>query len=370
MKTIMGEKQVMNYFILILLMSVFVTACGQSSGSVAPTQTNAVEKPQETANPQPEQSKQDQPKPAEVKLTKLLVGYDGFSMDAAPLNYTFQKGIFEKYGLDVELVYIAGGSALTQALVGGNFDIAQNGYAPGTQAITSGADLVFVGGITNKLAFQFIVKPEITNAEQLKGKKIAISRFGSLTDVASRKVLDSLGIKHDEVIILQTGGTAERGAALMNGQVDATLEQHPQTDTLTAEGFKVLVELKDVAADYPNSAYVVTRDFLEKHPDQIKNYLMAMTEGIYEYKKNRDEAIKITAEFFKMEDVKALEPTYDFYTKEIFPDIPEPTLEGLKLVLEDVVKTKPEAASIKVEDIIDLTAIDELKKEGFFDKFK
>src|SRR5207302_9857816 len=118
-------------------------------------------------------------------LTKLRVAYDGFSMTSGPLIYADKQGLFKKFGLDVTPVFIDGGSTLTQAVVGGSVDIAQNGYTPAVSAAVASADIVIIGGISNKLPYQLVVKNAITSASQLKGQSIAISRYGSSTDAAA-----------------------------------------------------------------------------------------------------------------------------------------------------------------------------------------
>ena len=100
----------------------------------------------------------------------MRVAYDGFSMTSAPLIYADKQGIFKKFGLDVTPIFVEGGSMLTQAVVGGSVDIAQNGYTPALAAAVQGADIVFIGGISNKLPFQLVVKTSITSAAQLKGQ--------------------------------------------------------------------------------------------------------------------------------------------------------------------------------------------------------
>ena len=117
--------------------------------------------------------------PAPQKLIPLKVAYDGYSMTTAPMNYAVQKGIFRKHGLDVTITYVDAGTTLTQAVVGGSVGIAQNGYTPAAAAAVQGADIVFIGGISNQLPFQLVVKDNIRSAADLKGKKIAISRIGS-----------------------------------------------------------------------------------------------------------------------------------------------------------------------------------------------
>src|SRR5919201_3026979 len=143
---------------------------------------------------------------AQESLTKVRVAYDGFSMTSAPMIYADKLGIFKKFGLDVTPTFVEGGSTLTQAVVGGSVDIAQNGYTPAASAAVQGADIVFIGGLFNKLPFQLVVKSSITEAALLKGQAIAISRYGSSTDQAAEFALKALGLNRDQVKILQLGG--------------------------------------------------------------------------------------------------------------------------------------------------------------------
>ena len=134
-------------------------------------------------------------------LTKLRVAYDGYAMTSAPLYYAEHEGIFKKFGLDVTPAFVEGGSLLTQAVVGGSIDIAQNGYTPATGAAVQGADIAIIGGISNKLPFQLVVRASIEGAADLKGQSIAISRYGSSTDTAADFALKHLGLTHNDVIV-------------------------------------------------------------------------------------------------------------------------------------------------------------------------
>lgn len=301
-------------------------------------------------------------------LTKVKMAYDGFSMTSAPLYYAYRTGIFKKYGLDVTPTFIQGGSTLTHAVVGGSVEMAQNGYTPAAAAAVQGGDIVFIGGISNKLPFQLVVKSSIQSAQQLKGQKIAISKYGSSTDTAAELALAHLGLKRSDANILQVGGEATRVAAAMSGQVAATMEQYPMTAKLEQNGFHVLVDLTGIAGDYPNTAYVTTRAYLKDHPDIVKKFLMVISEGIHGYKTNPDKAIKLTEEFFKSDDFASTQAAYKFYTQKVYPDIPRPSLKGLALVLKQLSETLPRAASMKPEQLIDTTQLDELEREGFFAK--
>jgi len=194
-------------------------------------------------------------------LTKVRVAFDGFSMTSAPLYYATQKGLFRQFGLDITPVFVEGGSTLTHALVGGSIDIAQNGYTPVAAAAVQGADIAFIGGISNKLPFQLVVKSSITSGQQLKGQAIAISRYGSSTDTAAEFALSHLGLTRNDVKILQLGGPATRIAATLSGQIAGTMEQYPDTAELAGHGFHVLVDLTDIAGDYPNTSYLTSRAY-------------------------------------------------------------------------------------------------------------
>ena len=150
---------------------------------------------------------------------------------------------------------------LTQAVVGGSVDIAQNGYTPALSAAVQGADVVIIGGISNKLPFQLVVKTSITRPDQLKGQSVAISRYGSSTDTAADFALAHLKLTRTDVKVLQLGGAATRIAAAMSGQIAGTMEQYPDTAELSRHGFHVMVDVTDIAGDYPNTSYVTSRSF-------------------------------------------------------------------------------------------------------------
>lgn len=299
------------------------------------------------------------------QLTKVRVAYDGFSMTSAPMIYADKQGIFKKFGLDVTPVFVEGGSTLTQAVVGGSIDIAQNGYTPATAAAVQGADIVFIGGTSNKLPFQLVVKTSIKTAEQLKGQAIAISRYGSSTDQAADFALKHLGLTRNDVKILQLGGPTTRIAAAMSGQIGGTMEQYPDTAEVTRHGFHVLVDVTEVAGDYPNTSYVTSRTYLKKNPDVVKRFFMAMATAVHEYKRNPDLAIALTQKFLEVKSDANVRAAYDAYIK-VFPDDLRPSLKGIDLVLKELGKKEAKAGMFKPEQLVDSAVLDELEREGFF----
>ena len=139
-------------------------------------------------------------------LVKVRMAYDGYSMTSAPLQYAVQQGVFKRFGLDITPTFIEGGSMLTQAIVGGSLDIAQNGYTPATAAAVQGADIVIIAGIANTLPYQLVVKTGINSAADLKGKTVGISRYGSSTDAAAEFALKQFWRNFDRGGFCEVGG--------------------------------------------------------------------------------------------------------------------------------------------------------------------
>lgn len=301
------------------------------------------------------------------QLTKVRVAYDGYSMTSGPLIYAEKQGIYKKFGLDITPVFVEAGSTLTGAVVGGSVDIAQNGYTSSMAAAVAGANIVIIGGISNKLPFQLVTKDTIKGAAQLKGQAIAISRYGSSTDQAADFALKHLKLDRADVKILQLGGPATRVAAAMSGQVGGTMEQYPDTAGLTRQGFHVLVDVTHIAGDYPNTSYVTNRPYLKNNPDVVKRFMMAMATAVHEYKTNPEIAIPLTQAFLKVKETADTKAAYEAYVK-IYPDDLRPSLAGMQLVLDEIALKVPKAKSMKPEQLVDTSILDALQKEGFFAK--
>lgn len=303
-------------------------------------------------------------------LIPVRVAYDGFTMTAAPMQYALKEGIFEKHGLNVDLMFVEGGSVLTQALVGGSVDIVQNGYAPVITAAVAGADVVVIGGIANTLPMMLVVDGTIKTADDLRGKAIAISRYGSSTDVAARMALDALGLTTNDVNILQLGGEGTRLAAYMSGQVNGIMVQLPGAQDLLDEGATLLVDVGQIATDYPNTSYATTRGFLKDNPETVKRFYKAMADALHQYKANPDTALAITAEFMQTEPRPNLKMAVEYYASNVFQMDLLPSVSGMQVVLDELGTTMPEALKVDPATLVDTSVLDALHQEGFFETLK
>jgi len=225
--------------------------------------------------------------------------------------------------------------------------------------------VVIVGGISNKLPFQLVVKTSITRPDQLKGQSVAISRYGSSTDTAADFALAHLKLTRTDVKVLQLGGAATRIAAAMSGQIAGTMEQYPDTAELSRHGFHVLVDVTDIAGDYPNTSYATTRSFLKSRPEVVKKFLMAMATAVHEYKANPAVAVPLSQKFLDVKDAENAKAAYDAYVK-VYPDDLKASLPGVGLVLKEIAKRESKAAAMKPEQFVDMGILDALAREGFF----
>ncbi len=303
--------------------------------------------------------------PTAYPTTKVTIGYDGQSISTGPMKYTLEQGVFKKYGLDVELAFVAGGSTLTAAVVGGNMPIAQNGYQPALSAMLQGAELTIVGGISNRLPFVLIAQSKFTSIQQLKGGKLGISTAGSSSDIALRALLRSAGLNdREDATIVAVGGEPERTAALQAKAIDATVLQPPGTSALERSGYKILGNAAAVL-DVPNTSYVVSKKFLKDNRDVVKRFLMAMLEGLHSYKTHPTEAIASTAKFLNASE-QDMKPAYEYYVKDIFPDDLRPSMTGIRNLLDQTLSvTVPKAKDAKAEEFVDQSLLDDLDKQGF-----
>ncbi len=350
--------------------AVLVLAGCASAAPASPTAAPPPPTATTTVAPKPAATTAAQPTsaPAAAKPpTKIVIGYDGISMTSAPSVFIKEQGYFAKYGLDVDLQLVEGGTKLTAAIVGGSVPLAQNAYSSALSAALQGADLVLIGGLSNKLPFQLVVKKELASPGALRGSgaKLAISSRGSSTDVALRAILKALGLETPkDITIVTVGGENERVAAIKAGQIDGMMAQYPVTGVLEREGYTVVGNAADVT-DIPNNATVTSHKFLKENHDLVKQYMKALIEGLHAYKTQPEKAMASTKGFMKLPDDE-LSIAYDYYTKNVYPDVPRPTMSGIQALFRDELSQSIEAAkTAKAEDFVDTSVIDELDKEGF-----
>ena len=299
---------------------------------------------------------------------KLIVGWSAIAGAQAVPWVTKEASLFEKHGLEVTLIYLDGGSKATQALMSGDVPIAQIGGNSPIAARLRGADVTIVAGIVNVLAYSLIVSPEIKKPEDLRGKKLAVSRYGSNSDYATRKILTKWGLRPDrDVAIIQIpGGQPTRLASLQNGQVAGLVAQPPVTNLARKLRLGILAEPEDFGGAYPNTPVAALGSFIRERRETMRKFTKALVEGVYVYKTQREFSKQVIAKYMRVTDPEAVEESYQFFAR-LVPPKPYPPLDGIKEALAELAERDPKAKSARPEDFADLSFVKELDESGFID---
>jgi NitT/TauT family transport system substrate-binding protein len=284
-----------------------------------------------------------------------------------------ESGIFNRHGVGAELLLIPSGTTAVQALVAGEV---QPLTATGTTAVAAtlrGADLAIVGSL-GVIDYKLVAPSRIRTPQDLKGKRVGITRFGSFTDFGSRRVLRSVGLNPDkDVVLLQTGiaGAAQRLMAMFSGTMDATLTQ---VDTISLAQIKwgkevqVLGGLKDTGYRATGGDIMAGRRYLKDKPDLTRRFLMAIAEGIHLSRTHKDIALRMLARQLKEDDPRILEAQYKSFVIDAFPTKPYPDEVTVRFSLEELQREFPGAKDRNVAQFIDASFMRAIDQSGFIDR--
>jgi len=299
---------------------------------------------------------------------KVVFGYSAIAGAQAVPWVAKEAGLFEKYGLDLTLIYLDGGSKATQAMMSGDVPIAQIGGNAPIVARLKGGDVTIIAGVINVLAYSLIVSPEIKRPEDLRGRKLAVSRYGSNSDYATRKILVKWGLRPDrDVAIIQIpGGQPTRLAALQNGQVGGLVAQPPVTNLARKLKLGILAEPDDFGSAYPNTPVAAPSRYLKERRSVAQRFMRAFVEAIYVYKTQPDFSKKVIAKYMRVSDPDAVEDSYQFFSR-LVPAKPYPPLEGIKEALLELGEKDSKARNARPESFADMSLVKELDDAGFID---
>jgi len=305
---------------------------------------------------------------AHAQLTKLKTSYSALTANMGAYWLAKDTRLFEKHGLDVDVVLIENGTITIQALIAGETDIAMGGGTVAVSSALGGSDLVSISSLESRLPYGLLAQKEIKTIDQLKGKKHAISRFGSVADLGSRLILQKFGLAPDkDVTLLQIGGTSTRLAALSKRTVDSTILTPEFFLVAKKAGFTILVDPTQYKIDFPQLEVITTRSFLKSRPDVATRYMRAILEGIHNYKSDREGSIRALSKYLRINDREALEEVYRIYY-EIYQPIPYPSPAAIQTQLTWMAEKDPRAKAAKPEQFIDGTILREIEKSGFVAK--
>ena len=277
------------------------------------------------------------------------------------------SGIFAKYGLDLELIFISGSTRGIQSLIAG--DVSFVG-AIGTAVINgrlAGGDIAIVSSLTNTLPYYIIGKPTIKSPENLKGKTAAVHIPGTSADFALRLALARAGLSYKDIRAVTVGGSPARIASVVTGQLDFTIVQDAEKISGEQAGLRVIMDLAKLKIPFQLTCTATSGKMIRENTDAVRRMVRAMAETVYYYKTRKEDVIKIMQKYTRGHSRQILEEIYASYNDLLVEDT-YPTVEGLKNTLEVQASFDPRAVRAKAEDFVDLRFVDELKKTGFVDK--
>ena len=303
---------------------------------------------------------------AAAQMTRINVGYSAISGDAMPAWIAKDAGIFEKKGLDVQLVFFTGGTTAVMALVSADTPIAQLAGPAVVNSVMAGSDAtLLVGGVTS-LNYYLLSRSEIKTPEQLKGGTVAISRFGSASDFIARYALSKIGLAPGkDVTLVQIGSTTARVDATLTGRVQATVVNPPASIIAQKRGMNVLADLPKLGLVYQHTAAATTKKYIREHPDIVRRYVKSQIEAVHRIYSDKEAAVRALARFIgRTVERDVLEKTWEnMLSESVLPKKQYPSVEGLKTILA----AEPKGKSFKPEDFFDANFVRELDKNGFTD---
>ena len=299
---------------------------------------------------------------------KVVVDYGGVSGFQSATWVAKDLKIFDKYGLDVDVILITGGARSVATLLSGSTQFGTGSATAPLLATARGSDIKIIAASYNKFPYAFIAKPEIRSPKDLRGKKISILNYGGSNDLALQLALREWGIKQQEVTVIIGGDAPTRLAALMTGSIDATILSPPQLTKAVQAGYRVLADMGDMSANFTQSSLYLKGSSLRDNRDRAKRFVKAYAEAVRVIKTDRERTSKVFATRMRIEEPEILKATYDYFAPRFsFP--PRIDMTGIRDTLRFYAEQgNPDLKNRNPEEFVDHSLMDELDKEGFFKK--
>jgi len=303
--------------------------------------------------------------PAPAQTKRIAVAYSAISATQSSFYLAKDANIFDKHGLFVDQVYVAGGSRVSQAVIAGEFTVALAGGNI-VFADLAGADIVTFGGVVNVPSFYLYVQPAIKTQEDLRGKTLGITRYGASTDFTLRFLLKKWGLEPDrDVKVIQMGGQPEILAGMQANVIHGGVLSSPGDFKAKKTGYFMLANFAKVGLDYPTTSLVSTRSTIKKDRETVKRFLMAYAEAVDRLFRDRELAMKVIGKWTRTQDRETLESSYEYATNFIErpPRLP---YKAIETILAQAAETDPRAKGRKADEFLDPSIYNELEKSGYF----
>ena len=309
-------------------------------------------------------------------LARVGQAQDRFNMSHSALTgsqailfVTRDAGIFRKYNLEPQIIYITGAPPNISALLAGSVDFVVFAGPAAITANLAGANTAVLMSFVNTMEHSIFSQRAIKNPADIKGKTIGVSRPGSSDDYGARVAVRKWGLEPDkEVFFVSVGGPPDRFLALQTGRVDAVLIQPPLTVKARKAGFNELAALADLGLDYLGTSLVTSRTVIDKKIELVRRMVTAFAEGIHFYKTNKPASLRSIAKLMKIDDAEAIEESYNAYAIKFMARVPYANPSGIEVILKDLEKTNPKARGADPRSFLETRFLKELEDSGYIAK--
>jgi NitT/TauT family transport system substrate-binding protein len=298
---------------------------------------------------------------------KIIADYGGHAGFQSATWVAKDLKIFEKHGLDVEIIMITGAARSVAALLGNSTHFSTGSATGPLAAAVRGSDIRIIAASYNKFPYAFVVKSDIRTPKDLRGKKVNILNFGGSNDLALQLALKEWGMKSSDVQVVIGGDAPTRLGALMSGRMDATILSPPHLTIAVKSGYRVLGDMGDMSANFTQSSLYVKGSALKENRDRVKRFVRAYAEAIHAIKTDRDRTMRVFASRMRVEDPDTVKSTYEYFAPR-FSLPPRVNLEGVRDTIRFYAEHNADFKNRTAEEFIDHSVLDELEKEGFFKK--
>jgi ABC-type nitrate/sulfonate/bicarbonate transport system substrate-binding protein len=301
---------------------------------------------------------------------KMRVGLSSVSATNGSIWVAEEKGLFKKYGIDTEVIVIGGGGArVVSSLLAGEVQFSVGGGDGSLRAQLRGADVVIIASTLTKGLQRWMTRPSIKSWQELKGTKVAITRFGSAGHLALQLMLRKWHLSPGDVNILQLGSSPAMLASLEKGGTDGAILTMPTFFLAEDKGFRVVGDPVNMDIYYLQNTLESSRGYLRKHRDQALRFLKGYTEGIAYFKKNKRESLEIMRKKLRIQseqerDIRYLELSYQLLATSYYNDVPYPSLKGIETVLEFIAADDPKARGADPKSFTDDSLVREIEASG------
>jgi NitT/TauT family transport system substrate-binding protein len=296
-------------------------------------------------------------------MPRIMSGYAAISGPHAVLWVARDAGLFDKNGLRTDVAYIRSGSTMGQTLVAGEIQMAQMGGPAMLAAGVAGMDVTFVAVALNTTPI--VIMGTVPKMEDLKGKAIGITRFGSNTDISARFAIRKAGLQPEkDVALVQLEDYPGIMGGIASGRIAAGALADPFTDAAKKLGYKEIADISALGLEFPFVGIAAKKSYIKDNTDTVQRFVRAYTEAIAIYKNNRDFAMKVTSKYTGIKDPAILASTVTFYAPKL-QRVPYPTVGGIRFVLEQIAARDPKAKTANPESFMDLRFVRQLEESGF-----